>query len=112
MTPVLYNITIQQRADFSLDLQLKDSTGTPLNLTGYSIEAEVWTERRTNRLANMVVTWTDRSIGKVNLSIPNSVTSTISSSGVWDLLVISPSGKRDYWMRGKASLAVGYSDVG
>ena len=111
MTPASYNITIPQRADFSLDLQLKDSTGTPLNLTGYSIEAEVWTERRTNRIANMIVTWTDRSIGKVNLSIPSSVTTAIITSGVWDLLVINPSGKKEYWMRGKASLALGYSDV-
>lgn len=112
MTPASYNITIPQRADFSLDLQLKDSTGTPLNLTGYSAEAEVWTTGRTNLLANMVVTWTDRSLGKMNLSIPYSVTSTINSVGVWDLLLVSPSGKRDYWIRGKTALAVGYTDVG
>jgi hypothetical protein len=112
MTPASYNIIIPQRADFSLDIQLKDSTGTPLNMTGYSVEAEIWTERRTNRLANMVVTFTDRPTGKLNLSIPNSVTTTITSVGVWDLLVINPSGKRDYWIRGRTALAVGYTDVG
>lgn len=111
MTPASYNITIPQRADFSLDLQLKDSTGTPLNMNGYTVEAEIWTERRTNKLADMVVTWTDRPIGKLNLSIPSSVTSTITTTGVWDLLVVSPSNKRNYWIRGKTALAVGYTDV-
>lgn len=111
MNPASYNITIPQRADFSLDLQLKDSTGTPLNMTGYTVEAEIWTQNRSNLLANMVVTWTNRSIGKFNLSIPYSVTSTINSVGVWDLLVISPSGKRDYWIRGKTALSVGYTDA-
>jgi len=110
MTPASYNISIPQKADFSLTLQLKNSDGSPINLTGYTIQAQVWTTNKSKLLASMVVNWVDRTTGKFTLSIPYSITSQIDTSGVWDLLVVSPIGHKDYWIRGKASLAIGYTD--
>lgn len=41
--PGNYDITIQQNGDFDQVFQLKDSSGTGINLAGSTVEAEIWT---------------------------------------------------------------------
>jgi hypothetical protein len=42
ITPGKYDITIYQGATFDLLIQYKDSTGTPVNMTGYEIGGTLW----------------------------------------------------------------------
>jgi len=109
MTPASYNIIITQGASYSKNIAFKDSLGSYLNMNGYTVQAQVWTQGRRNLLANFTVTWLDKSQGKLTISLSSQLTSTIPSIGVWDLLVISPDGTKDYWMRGRTALAVGYT---
>lgn len=41
MAAGLYDITIEQGATFQMNLTWKDSTGTPVNLTGYTARMQV-----------------------------------------------------------------------
>lgn len=42
--PGTYNITIQQNGDFDQIFQLKNSNDVGIDLTGSTVEAEIWTE--------------------------------------------------------------------
>lgn len=107
--PAKYDITIQQGATFSKQFQLKTSDGQPLNMGGYSVDAELWTEGKGIKLADFAVAWVDRAVGKFTLSIPATATVDIGQNGYWDLLVTNPDGTKDYWLRGAAKLVTGYT---
>ena len=107
--PATFDITIQQGATFSKEFQLKAGDGTPMNLNGFTVDAELWTEGKGVKLADFEVSWVDRPAGKFTLSISAANTPAIGQNGYWDLLVTSPNGTKDYWLRGKALLKTGYT---
>ena len=109
MTPAIYNITIPQNATFELNFQLKGSDGTPLNMAGYEVLAQLWTANKTSKLGEFTINWIDRAIGKFNISLTPENTAAIVMVGFWDLLVTEPGGNKHYWVRGKVSLSVGYT---
>lgn len=47
VSPGQYNINLQRRADFYLQLQFKDSGGVPIDLTGWAVYAQIWDKGRT-----------------------------------------------------------------
>jgi hypothetical protein len=108
--PGAYDITIQQNANWDMTFQLKDSTGTGVNLTGASVQAEIWTEGKHSKLADFGFTWVDRPIGKFKLTLDDSVTATLPESGYYDILVTDANGVAYYWLRGKATLDLGYTE--
>ena len=107
--PATYDITIQQNATFSKTFQFKDGNSAPLNMTGYTVEADLWTEGKGVKLADFTVTWVDRTIGKFTLTLSAAVTAAIGQSGYYDILVTNPGGTKDYWLRGMAELVTGYT---
>lgn len=109
INPATYDITIQQNATFSQNFQLKDSTGAALNMTGYTVEAELWTVGKGSKLADFVVTWVSQATGIFRLSIAAATTAALGQGGYWDLLVTNPDGTKDYWLRGVATVTPGYT---
>lgn len=107
--PAYYEIVIPNQATFSQMFQLKTQAGEPLNLTGYEIRASVWTEDKKQKIADFAFSWIDQTLGKFLLSIPEDVTTRIEKSGIWDLLVVNPDLTEDYWLRGPAIVAKGYT---
>ncbi len=108
--PGSYDIIIQQHGDWDITFQLKDSSGVGVNLTGYTIEAEIWTEYKQSKLADFGITYVDRSIGKFMLTLTDAVTATLPESGYYDVRVIEPSGLAYYWVRGRAVVETGYTE--
>lgn len=113
MTPKKYDITIPQGATFSLPLQFKDGAGVALNMTGYTVAAQVWLPGNTvgaeSELTAMTVTWVDRTTGRCTLSLSAAETRAMTSDGVYDVLVTKPDTTSDYWLRGAAKLERGYT---
>jgi len=107
--PAYYKIVIPNQATFSQDFQFKDSLGSPIDLTNYNIRAAMWTEDKRVKLADFVLLWTDRLVGKFNLSLSEQKTAAMTRNGMWDLLVVNPDGTEDYWMRGPAIMAKGFT---
>ena len=108
--PGCYDITIQQGASFDQSFQFKDSNGDPIDLTGYSVAAEVWAEQKRSKFADFTVAWLDQAQGSFQLSMNAVTTSKITESGGWDILVTNPNGTSDYWVRGNAILDMGYTE--
>lgn len=108
--PGSYDITIQQGATFSQSFQFKDANGDPLDMTGYSITAEVWEEEKRSKYADFTVAWITQNEGEFLISLTADQTHTIPQSGYWDILVSNPGGTSDYWVRGQAILETGYTE--
>lgn len=110
MTPAKLDITIEQNATFSRVFRLSGPDGTPIDMTDHEVAAEIWAEGKTKLLATFAVAWGNRAEGEFTLSLPYSVTSELGVGGWWDLLVTNPDGTRDYWLRGRVTLAPGFTE--
>ena len=110
ISPATYTLRIPQRATLEEPMTLK-AGGVALSLTGYTVLAQIWKdEKRRVKLADLTVTYVNRSLGQIRLSLTRSQTRAITKGGFWDLLVIEPSGAADYWLEGPAVLDVGLTD--
>lgn len=107
MDPANYDITIHQGATFVLDLQYKDSTGTPVNMSGYTVEAELWNRTGTTKLANFDTPWTVQASGSFKMKLSSAVTSGITEQGQYDLMITEPSGDKFYLLQGTAFINLG-----
>lgn len=110
ISPATYSLRIPQRATLEELITLK-AGGVAMNLTGYTVLAQIWKdEKRRVKLADLTVTYVNRALGQIKLSLTRAQTREIARSGFWDLLVIEPDGAADYWLEGPAVLDVGLTD--
>ena len=107
MDPANYDITIHQGATFVLDLQYKDSTGTPVNMSGYTVEAELWNRTGTTKFADFDMPWTVQASGSFKMKLSSAVTSGITEQGQYDLMITEPSGDKFYLLQGTAFINLG-----
>jgi hypothetical protein len=109
ISPGQYNISLQRRADYSITLQFKDSTGAAIDLTGWTVEAEVWNEGRTTKYADFTVTYTNRAAGTIAIALTDEQTTTFPDEAYYDVLLINPSGLREYYLEGIIYVSEGYT---
>lgn len=109
VTPATYNIRPQRRADFPLNLRFKDSTGTAINLTGYTVLAQVWKTDRSAKLGDFTVTVATPTNGEAELKLGYSVTATLPDECRWDVMLVAPSGLREYYLEGVVRPSEGYT---
>lgn len=100
VTPATYNIRPQRRADYVLTLQFKDAAGTGINLTGWNVYSSVWDKTRTNKYGDFVVTVTSAATGTVQLKLGYAVTATLPDEARYDVMLVNPSGLREYYLEG------------
>ena len=108
--PGTYNMTVQRRSDHSIQLVFKDGNNNAINLTGFTVEAQVWEETRTTKYADFTVTYTNRSTGTVDISLTDTQTATFSPSVLkYDVLLTNPSGLKEYYLEGNIFTSEGYT---
>lgn len=112
MDPARYDITIHQGATYQIALQYKDSTGTPVNMSGYTLEAELWNRTGTTKLANFDTPWTVQASGMFKLKLTSAVTSGITEQGQYDLMITEPGGDKYYLLQGTAYIDLGLTGRG
>ena len=96
------NFTVDRRADFPIKLTFKDSTGSAINLTGYTVAAQVYDESRSTKYADWTVAYTDRTNGIVDISLTDTQTATFTPSILfYDVLLTEPGGSKNYYLEGK-----------
>ena len=69
VTPAVYDMTVQRRSDHAIQLVFKDSNDNAIDLTGFTVEAQVWEETRTTKYADFGVTYTNRSTGTIDIAL-------------------------------------------
>ena len=104
------NFTIQRRADFPIKLTFKDSTGSAINLSGYTVAAQVYDESRSTKYADWAITYTDRSNGIIDMNLTDTATATFTPNVLfYDVLLTEPSGSKNYYLEGKLVVSEGYT---
>lgn len=110
VTPGSYNMTVQRRSDHSVQLVFKDSNNNAIDLTGYTVEAQVWEETRTTKYADFAVTYTNRSTGTIDIALTDTQTATfIPTILKYDVLLTNPSGLKEYYLEGNINVSEGYT---
>lgn len=107
--PGTYNFTVQSGADFSLLLQFKDSSSAVIDLTGWTAKSQAWNENRTKKYADFTIAYTDRSNGKITISLTDTQTKNFPEALYYDVLLIDGSDIREYYLEGKITTAIGYT---
>lgn len=108
-SPGSYDITIYQGATFSLPLQYENSSGTPVNMSGYTVQAQLWNRLGTSRISNFSVDWVEQASGSFKISLGSTVTSGITEQGQYDVLITEPGGSKYYILQGNAFFDPGVS---
>ena len=108
MDPGKYNITLRKRSDWSQSIVLEDSTGSAVNLTGYTVSCEFWNVDRTTKQVDVTVTVTNASTGSITLSLTDTQTSTLPELSYYDLKLTSGT-TSNYWMYGSVTAKEGYT---
>jgi len=104
------NFTVDRRADFPIRLTFKDSTGSAINLSGYTVAAQVYNEDRSTKFADWTVAYTDRTNGIVDISLSDTDTATFTPSILfYDVLLTEPGGSKNYYLEGKLFISEGYT---
>jgi len=109
VVPGSYSFTLQRRADYSLDLQFKDSSDAVIDLTGYTVYAQVWNEGRTTKYADFSVAYTNRTHGQITISLTDTQTSTFIDDLRYDVLLEDSGGTREYYLEGTITVSQGYT---
>jgi hypothetical protein len=109
ISPGQYNISLQRRADYSVTLQFKDSTGAAINLTGWTVAAQAWNQDRTTKYADFTVSYTNRSTGTVAIALTSVQTAALPSEAYYDVLLTNPSNLKEFYLQGIIYVTEGYT---
>ena len=110
VAPGIYNMTIQRRTDHSIQIVFKDSSNNAIDLTGYTVEAQVWEEARTTIFADWAVTYTNRTTGTVDIALTDVQTATFTPNLLkYDVLLTNASGLKEYYLEGDIFMSEGYT---
>ena len=112
ITPGTYNMTVQRRADHSIQLVFKDNNNAAINLTGYTVAAQVWDKERTGKYADFAISYTNRSNGEFKISLTDIQTTQFSPNELaYDVLLVNASDEREYYVEGTIFVSEGYTTI-
>ena len=110
ITPGTYNMTVQRRADHSIQLVFKDNNNAAISLIGYTVAAQVWDEPRSNKYADFAVTYTNRSTGTVDIALTDTQTGTFTPEVLkYDVALTDTLGLKEYYLEGNIFVSEGYT---
>lgn len=101
------NITVDQGADYSTTIEIKDDNGVAINITGYSANAMI---RKTFSSSNSLSfqTTIDALNGRVTLSLPASNTYPLTAGRyMYDLIMTDPAARKTRVVEGILTITPG-----
>ena len=107
-----YDFTVQRRSDHTELFRITDSNDAAVNLTGFTVAAQVWNKERTGKYADFTVAYTNRTNGEFSLSLTHIETLQFTPDELsYDVLLLNPSGKREYYIEGNIFVSEGYTTL-
>jgi ABC-type uncharacterized transport system permease subunit len=107
--PGTYNIKLQRRADYNVTLRFIDSANANINLTGWTVAAQLWNLDRSTKYADFTVTYTNRTSGTIAIALTYAQTATLPDKAYYDVLLTNPSGLKEYYLEGSVAVSEGYT---
>ena len=107
--PGRYDDTIQRRVVYDLTLQFKDSNDRAIDLTGWTVAAQIWDKARTTKYADFTVTYTDRVNGLIKIALTDVQTTSLPDTCYYDVLLTDTTGRKEYYLEGTFYVSEGYT---
>ena len=110
IAPGTYNMTIQRRSDHSINFELKDSNNAAVNLTGYTIQSQIWDANRSRKAADAALTIPNATGGLFTWKVTDTQTTAMTRNEYkYDVLLTNGSGDKEYWVEGTITMNEGYT---
>ena len=110
IAPGTYDMTIQRRSDHNVSVTLKDSGGSAINLSGYSIASQIWDSGRSSKAADATISITNSAGGAFDWKLTDTQTTTLTADEYkYDVLLTNGSGLKEYWIEGTIYMSEGYT---
>ncbi len=110
IAPGTYDMTIQRRSDHTVSVTLKDSGGSAVNLTGYTLASQVWDSGRSTKAADATVSVTNASGGAFDWKLTDTQTTGFTADEYkYDVRLTNPAGLHEYWIEGTIYMDEGYT---
>ena len=107
-----YDFSVQRRSDHAELFRITDSNDAAVNLSGFTIAAQAWNKERTGKFADFTVAYTNRSNGEFEISLSDVQTTQFTPNELsYDVLLLNPSGKREYYIEGTIFVSEGYTSI-
>lgn len=111
MNPGTYNIRPQRRADYQLNLTFKDGDGEVMDLSEYTLLAQVWDKCRTTKYGDFIVEVDAPATGVALLTLDHISTELLPDEAYYDVMLINDStGLRQYYLEGIVRPSEGYTE--
>ncbi len=105
-----HNIKINTGSDYEQEYSMFEMGGKPVDLTNFKASAQLRRHPGSDTAISFDVAFVDRAIGKIQLAIPNWVTSKLKSGRyVYDIIFTRPTGKKEMVLQGSAIVVKGIS---
>ena len=105
---IIANLYIDQGTDFSVTVDVTDSAGDILNLSGYSASAQIRKTYASSTVAASFGTTIAEAQGQVTLTLTDTVTAGIEAGRyVYDLQITSGAGNKTRVIEGQAIVTPG-----
>ena len=106
---------VARGSDFPLTLTFRDGNSNLINLTGYTVDAEVYSETsdgfRDTKYADWAITYTSRTGGVVDIALTDTQTATFNKHELkYDVQLTQPNGQKFQYLRGTLFINEGYSE--
>jgi hypothetical protein len=86
-------LTIEQGANFSTVINLKDSTNATLNLSGYSVASQMRKSYYSTTATEFSISITELTTGEITMTMPSATTANLTPGRyVYDVLITSSTG--------------------
>lgn len=106
MSAGIYNIIIEQHADYEQILQVKDSGN--LDITGYSFAGSIRERSQSTTSVDFTTTITDASHGKFSLTLTDTQTAAMKPGDYeYDVVMTDTAGTKTRLIQGIATVASG-----
>ena len=110
VAPGTYDMTIQRRSDHNVSVTLKDSGGSAVNLSGYTLASQVWDSGRSTKAADATVSVTNASGGAFDWKLTDTQTTGFTADEYkYDVRLTNPAGLHEYWIEGTIYMDEGYT---
>ena len=105
---IIANIFIDQGTDFSITVDVTDTSGSALNMSGYSASAQIRKTYGSSTVSSTFSTSIAEGTGQVTLSLTDTQTTALESGRyVYDLNVTSGGGQTTRVVEGQAIVTPG-----
>lgn len=92
-----------------MKIQFRDGLGNGMDITGWTVVAQVWDKRRQTQYGEFSVEVIEAPEGIATLTLPHTVTEVLPREARYDVMLIDPHGLREYYLEGVVRPSEGFS---